>query len=79
VGISPYLAGLRERIGHDLVLMPSAALAGFDADGKILLARHVYDGRWGTPGGAIDPGEAPAAAAQRELTEEVGLELRISS
>jgi 8-oxo-dGTP pyrophosphatase MutT (NUDIX family) len=73
VGISPYLAGIRSRIGHDLLLTPSAALALFDADGKIMLARHVHDGRWGIPGGAVEPREAPREAAQRELAEEVGL------
>lgn len=30
---------------------------------------------WCTPGGAVDPGESYAAAARRELWEEVGLDL----
>ncbi len=55
------------------MLTPSAALAVFDAERRILLARHVHDGRWGTPGGAVEPGESPQVAAQRELEEETGL------
>lgn len=32
----------------------------------------TYAGRWDTPGGKIEPGEAPAAAIARELEEELG-------
>jgi 8-oxo-dGTP pyrophosphatase MutT (NUDIX family) len=34
--------------------------------------QHV-EGRWQLPGGAIDPGERPAAAMQRECLEEAGI------
>jgi 8-oxo-dGTP pyrophosphatase MutT (NUDIX family) len=39
----------------------------------IVLHRHRRLGIWVQPGGHIDPGEAPAAAALRELAEETGL------
>ena len=32
-----------------------------------------YRGCWSLPGGRVEPGELPAAAARRELTEETGL------
>jgi 8-oxo-dGTP pyrophosphatase MutT (NUDIX family) len=32
-----------------------------------------HGGTWGTPGGALHPGEAPAAGALREAREELGL------
>jgi 8-oxo-dGTP pyrophosphatase MutT (NUDIX family) len=43
----------------------------------VLLVRHTYGDRrrWDFPGGFIRPGEAPAAAARRELGEELGLDL----
>ncbi len=48
-----------------------------DADGRILLARRPegshMGGLWEFPGGKIEPGEAPAAALERELEEELGL------
>jgi 8-oxo-dGTP pyrophosphatase MutT (NUDIX family) len=38
-----------------------------------VLHRHKRLGRWMQPGGHIDPGETPPAAARRETTEELGL------
>jgi 8-oxo-dGTP diphosphatase len=50
-------------------------------EGKVLLVRR---GRppgkdfWSLPGGKIEPGEAPEAAALREVQEETGLSPRIA-
>jgi ADP-ribose pyrophosphatase YjhB (NUDIX family) len=75
--ISPYLAGLRARVGTDLLLVPAAGAAVFDDDGRLLLARHADDGGWATPGGMVEPGERPADAAVRELREETGIEAEV--
>ncbi|TQM35980.1 NUDIX hydrolase [Pseudonocardia cypriaca] len=51
------------------------------ADGAaLLLTRRAatlrgHPGQWALPGGRTDPGEAPGAAARRELAEELGLVL----
>jgi len=41
-------------------------------DGAVLLSRFVRSGRWTLPGGGIDHGEHPEAAAVREVMEETG-------
>jgi 8-oxo-dGTP pyrophosphatase MutT (NUDIX family) len=71
--ISPYLARLRERIGHDLLLVPCVAVLPRDADGRILLVLNRDTGQWQTIGGAIEPDESPQDAARREALEEAGI------
>ncbi len=43
---------------------------------RVLLVRHTYgDRRWDLPGGTMRRGEQPIAAARREMSEELGLEV----
>ncbi len=48
-------------------------------DGSILLVRLVYREGWGLPGGLIKRGEDVEACAQREVAEEVGLAVELTS
>ena len=72
--ISPYVAGLRGRVGSDLLMLPSAAGIVYDAEGRVLFVRQRPDGVWSTPGGSLEPEETPAEGAVREVREETGLE-----
>jgi 8-oxo-dGTP diphosphatase len=46
-------------------------------DGALLLVRLSYRDRWGVPGGLLKRGEAPDAAARREVLEEVGVDVEL--
>lgn len=72
MGMSEYVRRLREKVGNDLLFMPSVHVLIRDDAGRILLARH-FEGNWMLPGGAVEPGESPAEAARRECMEEAGV------
>jgi 8-oxo-dGTP diphosphatase len=53
-----------------------------DAAGRILLVRRGHppsQGLWSLPGGRLEAGEAPAEAAEREVREETGLDVRVGA
>ncbi|EEA00543.1 NUDIX hydrolase [Burkholderia sp. H160] len=49
------------------------ALVAIYVGQALLLVKSSYRAEWGFPGGSIQSGETPAAAAQREMREEIGL------
>jgi 8-oxo-dGTP pyrophosphatase MutT (NUDIX family) len=71
--MSDYLLRIRQRVGHDLLVLPSAAIVLRDNDGRVLFGLHADKNIWVTPGGLIEPGELPADAVVREAWEETGL------
>ena len=78
MGIAPHIARLRAFVGHEQLLLPCATVLPVDAQGRVLLAWAAgHTDGWGTVGGAVDPGESPAAAAIREAREEIGVEVRL--
>lgn len=62
----------------DLPVVLVAAVALFDADGRVLIAQRPEGkpmaGLWEFPGGKVDPGETPEAALIRELKEELDID-----
>lgn len=54
------------------------ATALFDDRGRIRCVRQTYGARlWSLPGGGVEAGESPVAAAIRETSEETGLLVRV--
>lgn len=73
MGSSEYVRGLREVVGHALLLLPAVTAVPIRPDGRVLLGRHSDTGRWASIGGTVEPGEAPLDALARELDEELGV------
>jgi ADP-ribose pyrophosphatase YjhB (NUDIX family) len=82
-------AGEPERLvctkcGYVVYLDPKVAVGtiiGAD-DGRIVLVRRAIEpglGLWVFPGGYVDRGETPQAAAVREAREECGLDIRLDA
>ncbi|MFM0161773.1 NUDIX domain-containing protein [Paraburkholderia sediminicola] len=49
------------------------ALVAIYVGRALLLVKSSYRAEWNFPGGSVRPGEAPDAAARREMEEEIGL------
>ena len=75
MGMSDYVRGLREKVGHAFLLLPSVAAIVRDGEGRILLVQGM-EGRWQLPGGAIEPDEEPEDALRRECLEEANAVVR---
>jgi 8-oxo-dGTP pyrophosphatase MutT (NUDIX family) len=78
MGMSPYFAKLRMKVGTDLLLIAGVSVLIWDSDGRLLLVADSTSGPWGLLGGAIEPDEAPEDAARREAFEEVGVSVEIT-
>lgn len=70
-----YIRWLRGQVGHERVILTYVGGCIYNAQGEVLLQRRSDSGRWGLPGGAIEPGESICDAAVREIREETGLEV----
>lgn len=60
---------------------PVAAVGGLIVNelGELLLIRRAREpgkGKWGLPGGFVDPGESAEEAVEREIREEIGLTIK---
>lgn len=70
-----YVVRVRERIGHDLLWLPSVSAVIVNGAGEVLLGKRADDGRWSVISGIVEPGEQPASAVVREVREETGLDV----
>ncbi len=83
-GVAAKVSGLLEDGEAQPVLTRELRLAAYVVcirDGKVLLARFAGAGQtfWTLPGGGLDHGEDPLAAAIREVEEETGYDVVIES
>lgn len=75
--IPDFVARLRASVGTDLLWLPGVSAVVYDDAGRLLLGRRADNGQWAVVSGILEPGEAPAVAAVREIREETGVEAEI--
>ena len=71
-----FVTRLREHVGRDplwLCGVTAVVLREGRAGPEVLLVRRSDTGEWTAVGGIVDPGEHPAATAEREVLEETGV------
>jgi 8-oxo-dGTP diphosphatase len=65
------------------LVVAAAILDSLASPTRVLSARRVapprWAGWWEFPGGKVDPGETPVVALHRELSEEVGVSVRLGA
>lgn len=67
-----FVLALREKIGTDLLWL-TGVTAVVLRDEEVLIVRRADNARLTPVTGIVDPGEEPAAAAEREVLEEAGV------
>ncbi|EEL88276.1 MutT/nudix [Bacillus cereus AH1272] len=72
-----YIKELREKVGHDYVILNFAGGCVFNELGEVLLQKRGDFNAWGFPGGAMEIGESAAETAIREIKEETGYDVEI--
>lgn len=69
-----WVKDIREKIGHQLIIINSAGGWIENDRGELLLQkRSATEEHWGFPGGIVELGESAEETAIREITEETGL------
>lgn len=71
--VDSYIWKIRQKIGHDVLIMPSADVVAVDEDDKVLLVYNRDFDNWLFPGGYVELGQNSQECAARELLEEGGL------
>lgn len=69
------------RPGYFRASWPMAAAAVIrDGEDRVLLVQPVYyPGRWLMPGGGAEPADSPRQACERELSEELGIDVPVGA
>lgn len=71
-----YIREIRGLIGTRPFILAGSAVLVFNERYEVLLQLRADTGKWGIPGGAMEPGESFEETARRELLEETGLHLK---
>lgn len=73
-----YWKQLRQKVGHDKVILTCAGAAILDDNNRVLLQKRTDKDCWSFPGGVMDLGESFEETAVREVREETGLDVTVN-
>lgn len=74
-----YIKKVRKKFGHDELILNYAGCIIFDEQKRLLLQKRSDCEKWGFLGGMVEFGESVGEAAVREVKEESGLDVEITS
>lgn len=74
-----YIKKVRKKFGHDELILNYAGCIIFDEQNRLLLQKRSDCEKWGFLGGMVEFGESVEEAAVREVKEESGLDVEITS
>jgi 8-oxo-dGTP pyrophosphatase MutT (NUDIX family) len=77
--VGSYMWRLRQRVGHELVVMPAAQVLLIDDNDRVYLQRRKDLGVWEMPSGTCEPEGSFAQTAVQEVLEETGLTIDAAS
>ncbi len=74
-----YIKYIRNLVGNHKIIMNAAACIITNENNEVLLQHRSDDHLWGLPGGIMELGETEKETCIREVKEETGLEIEITS
>lgn len=74
-----YIKKVRKKFGCDELILNYAGCIIFDEQGRLLLQKRSDCNQWGFLGGAVEFGESVEETAVREVKEESGLDVEVTS
>ncbi len=74
--VPDFIVDLRRKVGRELLWLPGVTAVVMDG-ASVLLVRRADNGSWAPVTGILDPGEQPAAGAEREVHEETCVRARV--
>lgn len=72
-----YWQKIREKIGHDKLIVTGSSAAILDNSNRVLLQKRADKNCWGFPGGLAELEESFTETAVREVKEETGLDVQV--
>lgn len=70
-----YIKKIREKVGHEPLILTSASGALLNDQNEVLLQARADTGDWGFPGGYMEYGETFSDTVKREFKEDAGFEI----